>query len=208
MASLNSLPADQRAVIQLVVQQRRSYDEIAAMLSIDRAGVRQRALDAFDALGPENSIPAPQRALLTDYLLGQLPHRVADQVHDGIADSPAERAWLRVIASEVTGVATVELPPIPPPGAVRGARVATGTAGAGRTAGTGWTAGAAAAAAAGAGEAADADAEDFTDQSAAAQPPARRERPARKDPGQQARPAPVAAPAPRPKRSAAGSSRR
>lgn len=116
MATLDSLPADQRAVIQMVLQQGRTYDDIAAMLSIDRAGVRQRALDAFDALGPENSIPAPQRALLTDYLLGQLPGPVADQVRDGIADSPAQRAWLRVVASEVGPLATAPLPPIPASG--------------------------------------------------------------------------------------------
>lgn len=113
MASLDSLPADQRAVLQLVLQQRRSYDEIAALLSIDRAGVRQRALDAFDSLGPGNSIPTPQRALLTDYLLGQLPGRLADQVHDSIAGSPAERAWLRVVASEVAPLARDALPEIP-----------------------------------------------------------------------------------------------
>jgi hypothetical protein len=117
MASLDSLPADQRAVIQLVLQQGRRYDDIASMLSIDRAGVRQRALDAFDALGPENSIAAPQRALLTDYLLGQLPARVAEQVHDAIADDPAQRAWLRVVAAEVGGLSSAGLPAIPAPGA-------------------------------------------------------------------------------------------
>ncbi len=113
MASLDSLPADQRAVIQLVLQQRRSYDDIAGLLAIDRAGVRQRALDAFDALGPTNSIPAPQRALLTDYLLGQLPGRLSDQVRDGIAGSPGERAWLRVIGPEVGALASDALPEIP-----------------------------------------------------------------------------------------------
>ncbi len=119
MASLDSLPADQRAVVQLVLQQHRSYDEIAALLSIDRAGVRQRALDAFDSLGPGNSIPAEQRALLTDYLLGQLPERLADQVHDSIADSAAERAWLRVVASEVTPLTRDALPEIPGTGSGR-----------------------------------------------------------------------------------------
>jgi hypothetical protein len=125
MASLDSLPADQRAVIQLVLQQGRRYDDIAAMLSVDRAGVRQRALDAFDALAPANSVPAPQRALLTDYLLGQLPGRVADLVHDAIADDPAQRAWLRVVASEVGGLATAGLPAIPAPDARRAAAAAS-----------------------------------------------------------------------------------
>lgn len=126
MASLDSLPADQRAVVQLVLGQGRRYDDIAAMLSIDRAGVRQRALDAFDALGPDNSIPDPQRALLTDYLLGQLPTRVADQVQDAVAEDPAQRAWLRIVASEVGGLASDGLPPIPAPGTRRTEAAQTG----------------------------------------------------------------------------------
>ena len=49
MASLDSLPADQRAVLQLVVQRRQSYDDIARLLSIDRAAVRRRPLSALDS---------------------------------------------------------------------------------------------------------------------------------------------------------------
>ena len=80
MASLDSLPPDQRAVLQLVLQRGRSYDDIAQLLSIDRAGVRQRALAAFDALGPQTRVDPARRALLTDYILGQLPPRVAEEV--------------------------------------------------------------------------------------------------------------------------------
>ena len=53
MASLDTLPADQRAVLSLVLERGKSYDEIAQMLSIDRAAVRDRALKAFDAIGPQ-----------------------------------------------------------------------------------------------------------------------------------------------------------
>jgi hypothetical protein len=113
MASLDSLPPDQRAVIQLVLQRGRSYDQIAAMLGIERAAVRRRALEAFDALGPSNSIPAPQRALLADYLLGQLPPRVADQVRERLASSPPDRAWTRVVSSEIGVLANGPLPEIP-----------------------------------------------------------------------------------------------
>jgi hypothetical protein len=119
MASLDSLPADQRAVLQLVLQRGRSYDEIAGMLSIDRGAVRQRALDGFDALGPATSVSAPQRALLTDYLLDQLPPRVAEQVRDRLSSSPPDRAWARVIASEIAPLASSPLPEIPV-GATRG----------------------------------------------------------------------------------------
>jgi len=115
MATLDTLPADQRAVLQLVLQRGRSYDEIAAMLSIDRAAVRERALAALDALGPPTSTSAPQRALLTDYLLGQLPSRIAEQTRERLATSSADRAWARVVSAEIGTLSPGPLPEIPPP---------------------------------------------------------------------------------------------
>jgi hypothetical protein len=117
MASLDSLPADQRAVLQLVLQRGRSYDEIARLLSIDRAAVRQRALTAFDILGPQTGLADQRRALITDYLLGQLPPAVTRQVRDRLAQSPSERAWARVLASEVAPLTENPLPEIPAAGA-------------------------------------------------------------------------------------------
>jgi hypothetical protein len=113
MASLDSLPADQRAVLELVLQRGRTYDEIARMLSIDRAGVRQRALAGFDTLGPQTRLDSVRRALITDYLLGQLPQRISDETRDSLARSPAERAWARVLASELGPLARDPLPEIP-----------------------------------------------------------------------------------------------
>ena len=106
MASLDALPPDQRAVLELVLARGRNYDEIAKLLSIDRAGVRERALAALDALGPQTRVPAERRALITDYLLGALPPRVADDVRDHLASSPSERAWARVVASELQSLAS------------------------------------------------------------------------------------------------------
>jgi hypothetical protein len=113
MATLESLPPDQRAVLQLVLQRGRTYDQIAAMLSIDRAAVRNRALAAFDALGPQTRVGPERRALITDYLLGQLPPRVADQVYDRLGIAPAERAWARIMSSELAMLAPGGLPEIP-----------------------------------------------------------------------------------------------
>ncbi len=117
MASLDSLPADQRAVLELVLKRGRTYDEIARMLSIDRAGVRERALSAFDALGPPTRVPPERRALITDYLLGQLPAKVAEDTHQRLAQSAGERAWARVLASELDPIAVSPLPEIPTEGA-------------------------------------------------------------------------------------------
>jgi hypothetical protein len=113
MGSLDTLPADQRAVIDLVLQRGRSYDDIARLLAIDRAGVRARALAAFDAIGPDTGISPESRALITDYLLGQLPDRVAEETRERLANSPYDRAWARVLASELSPVAAEPLPEIP-----------------------------------------------------------------------------------------------
>jgi hypothetical protein len=112
-SALDRLPPDQRAVVQLVLARGKTYDEIAKLLSIDRAAVRDRALAAFDALGPKTRVPATQRALITDYLLGQLPARVSKEVHHNLAETASERAWARVVVSELASVAARPLPEIP-----------------------------------------------------------------------------------------------
>jgi hypothetical protein len=113
MASLDSLPADQRAVLQLVLQKGRSYDEIAQLLSIDIGAVRERALSALAAVGPTTRVPSERRAEISDYLLGQLPSAAAARARDRIAESATERAWARVVASELAPLAASSLPEIP-----------------------------------------------------------------------------------------------
>jgi hypothetical protein len=120
MASIETLPADQRAVLELVLRRGRSYDDIAQLLSIDRAGVRQRALAAFDALGPKTRVAPDRRALITDYLLEALPSGVATEVREHLGASASERAWARAVASELEGLTERPLPEIPSNG--RGSR--------------------------------------------------------------------------------------
>jgi hypothetical protein len=113
MSALDNLPPDQRAVLQLVLQRGRSYDEIAGLLSIERAAVRQRALDGFDALTPPAVLPGPERGLVTDYLLGQLPEKVSEQVYAYLESADADRDWAQAIASEVAPLTSRALPEIP-----------------------------------------------------------------------------------------------
>jgi hypothetical protein len=117
MASLDSLPADQKAVLSLVLQRGQSFDQIAALLFIDRAAVRQRALEGLESLGPDTSVDPLKRGLITDYLLGQLPSAVSDSVYNSLASNPPERAWARVIAAEIAPLAVNALPEIPAAGA-------------------------------------------------------------------------------------------
>lgn len=114
MSAVDSLPGDQRAVLQLVLGRGRTYADIARMLSIDPARVRERALAALDALGPQTRIDQPSRAEICDYLLGQLPEGEVEAVRNRLAGSPGQRAWARVVSSELAPLASEPLPDIPP----------------------------------------------------------------------------------------------
>ncbi len=113
MASLDTLPGDQRAVLQLVLGRGRSYDEIARLLRINPESVRARALAALDALGPQTRVSDEDRTRICDYLLGQLPDSDLPAVRDLLAHSAGERAWARVLSSELAPVAAGPLPEIP-----------------------------------------------------------------------------------------------
>ena len=97
----------------MVLQRARTYDEIASVLSIDRSSVRQRALDACDALTPDGIEPGPEQALVTDYLLSQLPAQVADQVYVYLEAADDEREWAAAIADLLAPLASRPLPQIP-----------------------------------------------------------------------------------------------
>ena len=61
MARFDDLPADQKAVLQLVLRQGRTYGEIAGLLKISTEAVRDRALTALDAIGPGRPARARRR---------------------------------------------------------------------------------------------------------------------------------------------------
>ncbi len=98
----------------MVLKHGRSYDEIARLLSVDRAKIRERAQIALDTIGPHTESPPEHQHLIADYLLGQLSDTEAHEVRDLLADSPSDRAWARVVASEVAPLAGDNpLPEIP-----------------------------------------------------------------------------------------------
>jgi hypothetical protein len=114
MPTLDSLPGDQRAVLEMVLRRGRSYDEIARLLSLERSAVRERAQIALDTLGPHTDVAPEHQHRIADYLLGQLSDSEAAEVRDLLADSPPDRAWARVVASELAPLAGDNpLPEIP-----------------------------------------------------------------------------------------------
>ena len=131
MAGLDSLPPDQRAVVSLVLKQGKSYAEIAGLLGIDEAAVRERAHAALGALAPTEGTPPPaqRRAAVADYLLGQQPAQDADQTRDYLASSASGRAWARVVAGALRPLANGALPEIPGAETAAVADAANGAAG-------------------------------------------------------------------------------
>ena len=61
MARFDDLPADQKAVLQLVLRQGRTYGEIAGLLKISTEAVRDRALTALDARRADGPARARRR---------------------------------------------------------------------------------------------------------------------------------------------------
>lgn len=91
MSRLDDLTPDQRAVLQLLLRQGKSYDELATMLRIDPTAVRSRAAAALGALGPP--IEPAEQAQLSDWMLGQQDELQVEDSLDLIADSPAALEW-------------------------------------------------------------------------------------------------------------------
>jgi len=99
VSPLDDLTPDQRAVLQLLLKQGKSYAELAALLRIDPEAVRQRAIGAIAALGPE--VDEGDRGVLTDWLLGQLDDEGRAATRDLLTESPAALEWAEAIGERL-----------------------------------------------------------------------------------------------------------
>jgi len=118
MARLDQLPPDQRAVLQLLLKQGKSYGEIASVLKMERSAVKARAHDALGALGPEDTdLSEDRRDEIGDHLLGQQDEGQRAATRTFLESSPDGRAWARIVASELRELSPDRLPDIPAEGA-------------------------------------------------------------------------------------------
>lgn len=114
MSSLQTLPPDQRAVLQLLLQKDRSYDEIAQLLRLDAQTIRGRAHAAVASLGPDtHGLSDEQRGELTDYLLGEQSASSRAATRAFLEGSPPARSWSRAAAEELRPLGGDRLPEIP-----------------------------------------------------------------------------------------------
>jgi len=117
MPGIEQLPPDQRAVLQLLLKQGRSYDDLSSVLRMDADAVRDRAHLALETLGPDTNLSDDRLDEVSDYLLGQQPASARAQTRDYLAGSASGRAWARVVAGELRPVAPDgDLPEIPADG--------------------------------------------------------------------------------------------
>jgi hypothetical protein len=95
MATLDQLPAEQRAIVELVVQRGRSYGALAEVLQVPSERVRELARDALSELSPRTAarVDAGWRGQVADYLLGQQAPEEARATRDYLKRSESARAW-------------------------------------------------------------------------------------------------------------------
>jgi hypothetical protein len=111
--SLDALAPDQRAVVQLVLQQERSYEDLAGLLGITAAAVRERAHRGLDRLAPTEGVSDDERAAVADYLLGQQSVSRREATRSLLSTSNSTRAWAQAVRSELAEVAASPLPDVP-----------------------------------------------------------------------------------------------
>lgn len=97
MATFDQLSDEQRAIVELVLQQGKSYDELSDMLGIPEGRVRERARDALVRLAPISvrGVEEDWRGQLADYVLGQQAGPEVTATRGHLRRSEAARSWTR-----------------------------------------------------------------------------------------------------------------
>jgi hypothetical protein len=120
MSQFDSLPADQKAVLQLLLRQGRSYEELSGLLKLEPGAVRERAHRALDALGGRDDLGAAlgddRRAELSDWLLGQQSGADAERTTAFLASSGPGRAWARTVGDQLRPAGGDRIPEVPAEG--------------------------------------------------------------------------------------------
>jgi hypothetical protein len=113
MTPLAALAPDQRAVLELVLRQGRSYGELSELLGIPEREVRDRAESALLSLAGEPGDPSVDTGRIADWLLGQQPERAAAATRDRVGASEPARAWAARAAERLRDVGGASVPEVP-----------------------------------------------------------------------------------------------
>src|SRR2546423_5679419 len=93
--TFDQLPAEQQAIIELVVRRGRSYDALSEALGIPSPRVRELARDALTDLAPVTAerVDPDRRAQIADYVLQQQSGAEDTATRAHLRRSEAARAW-------------------------------------------------------------------------------------------------------------------
>src|SRR5215212_1315582 len=120
MATFDQLPAEQRAIIELVVTRGRTYDALAEVLQVPASRVRELAIDALVELSPVTGgrVDPQWRPQVADYVLGQQSGAEPTATQSHLRRSEAARTWaLSLLDSLETLYPNADRPTIPEPDA-------------------------------------------------------------------------------------------
>jgi hypothetical protein len=120
MATLDQLPPEQRAIVELVVQRGRSYETLAEVLQVPEARVRELAREALTELSPRTAsrVDVDRRGQVADYLMRQQSPDEERATRDYLKQSEPARAWaLSLLDSLDPLYANGSAPSVPEPAA-------------------------------------------------------------------------------------------
>ena len=120
MTPLDTLAPDQRAVLELVLRQGRSYGELSELLAIPEREVRARADAGVRALAGEPAAGVDS-GRIADWLLGQQPEGEAERTRAAVASNEDARSWAATAADRL-GELGGAMPSVPDVGAPRAGR--------------------------------------------------------------------------------------
>jgi hypothetical protein len=97
LATFDQLSDEQRAIVELVLKQGKSYGELSEMLGLPETRVRELARDALVDLAPitARGVEEDWRGQLADYVLGQQAGPEATATRGHLRRSEAARSWTR-----------------------------------------------------------------------------------------------------------------
>jgi hypothetical protein len=97
LATFDQLSDEQRAIVELVLKQGKSYGELSDMLGLPETRVRELARDALVDLAPitARGVEEDWRGQLADYVLGQQAGPEATATRGHLRRSEAARSWTR-----------------------------------------------------------------------------------------------------------------
>jgi hypothetical protein len=112
MTPLDTLAPDQRAVLELVLRQGRSYGELSELLGIPERDVRARADAGLRALAGEAD-SGVDTGRIADWLLGQQPDAEAERTRTAVARNAPARAWAAAVAERLRELGGAAVPDVP-----------------------------------------------------------------------------------------------